>query len=153
MTFGTHITCLGNVMRGPLYDRSISDRYMAEAGPFGSVKDFHDWFSFLYKRRVPDPENIPDPYRQCLPDSSEIVFTHGDLHPSNIILSSTYPIRIIAIVDWEQAGWLPAYWEDRKAHYTSPTFGEWSEKYLPMILDQHKSTWEPWDYYTMSMGF
>lgn len=125
---------------------------MKEAGPFRSVKEFNDWFSGLYLRPVPDPENIPDPFRQHLPDDSEIVFTQGDLHQSNIIVSSSEPVRVLAVIDWEQAGWLPAYWEDRTAHYTCDYFGEWSEKYLPIILDQYKSTWEPWDYYTTSIG-
>jgi aminoglycoside phosphotransferase (APT) family kinase protein len=124
---------------------------MAEAGPFTSVKEFHDWFSSLYKRWVPDPENIPDPFRQDLSDDSEIVFTQGDLHPSNIILSSN-PWRVAAVIDWEQAGWLPAYWEDRKAQYTCFYRDEWSVKYLSKILDQYESTREPWDYYTTSMG-
>lgn len=125
---------------------------MSEAGPFASVKEFHDWFTSLYLRPVPDPHNIPDPFRQHLPDNSEVVFAHRDLHPSNIILSLTHPARVVAVVDWEQAGWLPAYWEDRKAHFTHIYSSEWSQKYLPMILDQYKSTWEPWDYYTTSMG-
>ncbi|KAK7178317.1 phosphotransferase enzyme family protein [Paraphaeosphaeria sporulosa] len=143
---------IGSIARDPLYDRAISIQYISEAGPFTSVKEFHDWFTSLYKRPTPDPQCVPDPFRQELPDDSEIVFTHGDLHPSNVIVSSSHPSRVVAIIDWEQAGWLPAYWEVRKAHYTCDYFGEWSEKYLPMILDQHKNTWDPWDYYTMSMG-
>ncbi|KAF2438884.1 kinase-like protein [Karstenula rhodostoma CBS 690.94] len=146
-------TFVGTIARGTLYDRAINPRYMAEAGPFTSVKEFHEWFTSLYKRPMPDPTiSVPDPYRQDLPDNSEIVFTHGDLHRSNIILSTSTPHRVVAIVDWEQAGWLPAYWEDRKAHVTSDYFGDWSEKYLPVVLDQYKSTWDPWDYYTTSMG-
>ena len=102
---------------------------------------------------MPDPHAVPlEPFRQCLPDDIEVVFTHGDLHRSNIILTLSSPPRVIAIVDWEQAGWLPAYWEDRKAHFTANYLGEWSEKYLPMILDQYTDTWEPWDYYTTAMG-
>jgi hypothetical protein len=148
-----HLNYAGNIARGPLYDRAISDKYLAEAGPFSSVKEFHDWFTSLYRRPVSDPENIPDPFRQELPDDSDIVFTHGDLHPSNMILSSRTPFRVMSIIDWEQAGWLPAYWEDRKAHFPFTYFGEWSEKYLPLIMDQHKRTWRAWDYYTISMGF
>ncbi|ORY09386.1 phosphotransferase enzyme family protein [Clohesyomyces aquaticus] len=143
---------IGNIARGPLYDRAISLKYMAEAGPFTSVKEFHDWFTNLFKRLVPDPENIPNPYRQDLSDDFEIVFTHKDLHPSNIILSSSDPPRVLAIIDWEQPGWLPAYWEDRKAHYTCSYTGAWSETYLPIILGQYKETWDPWDWYTTSMG-
>jgi serine/threonine protein kinase len=139
----------GNIVRGPLYDRPIAIQYHSEAGPFTTVKEFHDWFTFLHKRLVPDPHNVQDPYRQDLPDDSEIVFTHGDLHPSNIIVSAD---KVVAIIDWEQSGWLPAYWEDRKAHYTGNYAGEWSEEFLPIVLDQYKATWDPWDYYTTSMG-
>lgn len=148
----TDAKCTGSIARGPLYDRAIHDKYMAEAGPFPSVKAFHDWFTALYKRPMPDPETVPpEPFRNDLPDDCDIVFTQGDLHPSNVLVSLPSPPRVLAIVDWEQAGWLPAYWEDRKAHLTCDYFGEWSEKYLPLILDQYKSTWEPWDYYSTSM--
>lgn len=100
---------------------------------------------------MPDPETVPEPYRKDLPDDSEIVFTHGDLHRSNIIISSTPP-RVAALIDWEQSGWLPAYWEDRKVHWTSTYLSEWAVKYLPLILDQHESTREAWNYYTDSVG-
>ena len=147
------IRCVGNIARGPLYDRAISPKYMSEAGPFTSVKAFHNWFTFLCRRPMPDPHSVPvEPFRQWLPDDIEIKFTHGDLHRSNVLLTFSSPPRVIAIVDWEQAGWLPAYWEDCKARYTADYSGEWSVKYLPKILDQHANAYESWDYYTMSMG-
>ena len=59
-----------------------------------------------------------DPYRGMLPDTGEIKFTHGDLHRGNIIVSSAAPARILAIVDWAQAGWYRDYWEYCKALYT-----------------------------------
>ncbi|KAF2809782.1 uncharacterized protein BDZ99DRAFT_488604 [Mytilinidion resinicola] len=132
---------------------AINPSYRAEAGPFTSVKAFHDWFTFLYKRPMPDPHTVPpEPFRQDLPDDSKIVFTHGDLHRSNVILSLSKPARVVAVIDWEQAGWLPAYWEDCKARFTCSYYGEWPEKYLPIILHQYESTWDPWNYYTSSMG-
>jgi len=100
---------------------------------------------------MPDPETVLEPYRKDLPDDSEIVFTHGDLHRSNIIVSCTPP-RVAAIIDWEQSGWLPAYWEDCKAHWTSTYLGNWAVQYLPLILDQHEKTREAWDYYTDPVG-
>ncbi|KAF2186883.1 hypothetical protein K469DRAFT_725557 [Zopfia rhizophila CBS 207.26] len=45
------------------------------------------------------------PYRSSLPDHVLIVFTHADLHPSNIILSSRSNPHVIAIIDWHQSGW------------------------------------------------
>ena len=64
------------------------------------------------------PEDIPDPYRQLLPDDSSVVFTH-DLHASNIIVSENHPCRIVAMIDWEQSGWYPDYGEFYKAEFTA----------------------------------
>ncbi|KNG89484.1 hypothetical protein ANOM_002282 [Aspergillus nomiae NRRL 13137] len=144
---------IGNVVRASLYDRAFHLSYMSEAGPFATVRDFHEWFTFLPRRRMSDPYSVPvEPFRHDLPDNSTIKFTHGDLHRSNIIVTLFPPYRILAIIDWEQSGWLPAYWEARKAQYTAHWREEWSVRYLPMILDPYTSTWEPWDWYTGSMG-
>lgn len=100
-----------------------------------------------------DPYSVPiEPFRHELPDDSAIVFTHNDFYQSNIIVTATRPYRLLAIVDWEQSGWLPAYWEARKALWSVGREEEWSTKYLPMILELYSSTWEPWDYYTLAMG-
>ncbi|KAB8259852.1 kinase-like domain-containing protein [Aspergillus pseudonomiae] len=144
---------IGNVVRESLYDRAFHISYMSEAGPIATVREFHEWFTFLPRRRMSDPYSVPvEPFRHDLPDNSTIKFTHGDLHRSNIIVTPFAPYRILAIVDWEQSGWLPAYWEARKAQYTAHWREEWSVRYLPMILDPYTSTWEPWDWYTSSMG-
>ncbi|KAJ5130650.1 Aminoglycoside phosphotransferase [Penicillium bovifimosum] len=126
---------------------------LPEAGPFNTVQEFHGWFTFLYRKPMPDPYSVPiEPFRQDLPDDSEIKSTHGDLHRSNVLITRSEPYHVLAIVDWEQSGWLPVYWEARKAQYTADRNDEWSTKYLPMILCQFTSTWDPWDYYTTAMG-
>ena len=150
-TFDINIKYPGSITRGNYYERALFLYSQSETGPFTSVKDFHDWFILQYKRKMPDPETVLEPYRKDLPDDSEIVFTHGDLHRSNIIVSCTPP-RVAAIIDWEQSGWLPAYWEDCKAHWTSTYLGNWAVQYLPLILDQHEKTREAWDYYTDPVG-
>ncbi|EFW20440.1 conserved hypothetical protein [Coccidioides posadasii str. Silveira] len=70
-----------------------------------------------------------------------IKFTHADLHRHNIIVSKTLPPQIVAIIDWEQAGWYPEYWAWCKACYTSDYEGEWRLRYMPMFLipyhDEH----------------
>ncbi|KAL7628852.1 hypothetical protein AAE478_000367 [Parahypoxylon ruwenzoriense] len=43
-----------------------------------------------------------------LPRSSVSVFTHGDLAPRNIMVQES---RITGIIDWENSGWFPDYWE------------------------------------------
>lgn len=57
-------------------------------GSFKSVSAFHDWFTTL-KRPVSlrGPEAPPHSNRSWLPDNVPIVFTHSDLHRSNIIIS------------------------------------------------------------------
>ncbi|KAF4445642.1 phosphotransferase enzyme family protein [Fusarium austroafricanum] len=122
-------------------------------GPFATVRNFHDWFTFLHRKPMPDPYSVPvEPFRHDLPDDCAIKFTHGDFHRSNIIVTPSPPYHTLAIVDWEQSGWLPEYWESRKAQYTAWRTEEWSTIYLPMIMDQFSSTWDPWDYYTTAMG-
>ncbi|KAE8153130.1 phosphotransferase enzyme family protein [Aspergillus avenaceus] len=144
---------IGNVMKEPLYDRAFHVNHMHEAGPFTTVHDFHDWFTFLHRRPMSNPYSVPvEPFRHDLPDNCAIKFTHGDLHRSNIIDTTTYPYRILAVVDWEQSGWLPEYWESRKAQYTADRAEPWSTTSLPMILDQYTSTWDAWDYYIFAMG-
>ena len=43
---------------------------------------------------------------------NDIVFTHGDLDPRNILVENGH---VSGIVDWEQAGWYLEYWEYVKA--------------------------------------
>lgn len=38
-----------------------------------------------------------------------VVFTHGDLAPRNIMVSEEG--KVTGVIDWEDAGWYPAYWE------------------------------------------
>ncbi|KAJ6050073.1 uncharacterized protein N7446_005684 [Penicillium canescens] len=51
-----------------------------KAGPFFTVKDFNDWFSYLPQAWLPTSKKYNDPYRSLLPDGGVIKFTHSDLH-------------------------------------------------------------------------
>ncbi|KAH1845173.1 hypothetical protein KXX54_009628 [Aspergillus fumigatus] len=144
---------VGNIARASFDDGALGLDCISAEGPFTTVKEFHDWFTFLCRRWLPDPYSVRiEPYRYELPDDCAIKFTHGDLHRSNIVIRSCRPYRILAIFDWEQSGWFPAYWEARKAQYTAWMTEEWTTTYLPMILDMYTDTVEPWGYYTMSIG-
>ncbi|KAL3468864.1 kinase-like protein [Aspergillus californicus] len=59
----------------------------------------------------------------------DIVFTHGDLNPRNILAENG---KITGIVDWENAGWFPEYWEYTKAHYSVRSLMRW----LANVIDQ-----------------
>lgn len=45
-----------------------------------------------------------------------LVFTHGDIAGRNIMMDG---VRVVALIDWEGAGWFPAHWEYCKARYAS----------------------------------
>ncbi|KAK6335001.1 hypothetical protein TWF718_010442 [Orbilia javanica] len=126
---------LGSIGRQPLLDVICEDDNNL-AGPFITIAAFHDWLNNRVLRRFPDPEAMI-PLRKILPDNASIVFSHGDLHPKNILLSPTKLSKIVAIVDWHQSGWYPSYWERCKAEWGN--LGDWASKYLPEALDSSYS--------------
>jgi len=54
-----------------------------------------------------------------------LVFTHGDLSSLNILASGD---DIVGIVDWETAGWYPAYWEYTTAWHVNPQNEFWRDE-------------------------
>ena len=75
-------------------------------GPFSIVKDFNAWFAALANRPCRKLAEYVDPIRSGLSDHASIVFTHGDLYRSNIIVSrsSDGPPRVRAIIEQHQSG-------------------------------------------------
>ena len=77
------------------------------------------------------PENL----RDRLPRSSTSTFTHGDLCPRNIMVDSSG--RITGVLDWENAGWYPDYWE--YANILKPSVDddwmEWMDRTKPVKWD------------------
>ncbi|KAM0557028.1 hypothetical protein ACHAPJ_005708 [Fusarium lateritium] len=107
---------IGSVNRGPLQDRFF--RIDDEKGPLSTIKEFNDWLFAIATRQDPQPGkeiqglDHPDMYRDMLPDHGNIYFTHGDLTLGNIMVSGSPDSYVITgIIDWEQAGWYPEYWE------------------------------------------
>ncbi|OAQ68345.1 tyrosine-protein kinase, active site protein [Pochonia chlamydosporia 170] len=69
------------------------------------------------------PRPVRDAFARQQRNNHRIVFTHGDLSPRNIIVSND---RIVGIVDWEEAGWFPEYWEYVKFFLrTGAEDGDW----------------------------
>ncbi|CAG8175671.1 unnamed protein product [Penicillium salamii] len=123
-----------------------------KTGPFLTIKDFNDWFSCLPQSRLSPSKKYNDPYRHFLPDGGDIKVTHGDLHRGNIMISSSKPARILAIVDWGQAGWYPDYWEYCKALYTCWYEDEWRRDWVDNFLSPRLREFEVFAEYTMAMG-
>ena len=100
------------------------------AGPFSKVSEFNDYFIFLaWTRPEPPPTRCEHPMRPGLPDDNPVFFTHADLNPANIIVSvsPSEPPAIKSILDFEQSGWYPAYWEGCKCRWNAGNSSAWSE--------------------------
>ncbi|KAF2820365.1 hypothetical protein CC86DRAFT_398073 [Ophiobolus disseminans] len=147
---------LGRIDRKPLLDIVFTDELKTPAGPFNTVKEFHDWLSALTKIGMeihwPDPSQIPDPFREFLPDNSRIVFTHADLHPSNIMMSADASGHVLAVIDWHQSGWYPQYWEFCKARFTSDFKSDWATEYIPQFVDVEEC-YDSWARYPHTLGY
>lgn len=95
---------IGSLEQRPAID---ARRDRNQGGPFFSEAAFNE---FLLGNTI---STTPTIYRKMLKDllsstSHKVLFTHGDLSPTNIIVKEG---RIVGIVDWEYAGWYPEHWE------------------------------------------
>lgn len=93
---------------GGILDWRIPDS-QSEKLRFHTETDFHNCLTEMMthdtRRHAAKSHAIPH----------AVVFTHGDLNPRNILAENG---KITGIVDWENAGFFPEYWEYTKMHYT-----------------------------------
>ena len=96
-------------------------------GPFPSETTFNE---FLLSNII---SSTPRVYRNMLQillsTTHKIVFTHGDLSMTNIIVREG---RIVSLLDWETAGWYPEYWEF--VQFFRAAHGEYRD-YADIIFD------------------
>lgn len=89
--------------------------YVRTSGPIYNEAEFND---FLLRTPL---KSISSSYlkwlRSCLRDDHQIILSHGDLNPKNIILLDEQDgnVSISGIIDWEMGGWYPEYWDALKA--------------------------------------
>lgn len=127
---------------GSLWDSRVS-RISTRFGPFATIQEFHFWLrdGFRFddlKHQAKFDERFSGQDGQDLADMEAMqdglwpppVFTHGDLNPSNILVRGE---EVVAIIDWEFAGWYPHYWEYTAAWLTAVVFQHW-RKNLPHFL-------------------
>jgi aminoglycoside phosphotransferase len=123
---------IGSCNGGPAYDHRLNNGH--PCGPFISESDFKD-FLVAPVARCPRKELVYH-YRQQLVDNHRVVFTHADLCGEHIFVEPTTG-RITGLIDWEMAGWWPAYWE-----YTRSRFGNryemWWKKLVANVLDPYQ---------------
>lgn len=89
-----------------------------------------------------------------LPYNNPFVFTHGDLSLCNIMVARrqpNVPLRIAAIIDWEQSGWMPLSWDSYKARAAEES--EEKRRYLAIITgDIDDDVYLAFDTFVMSLG-
>ncbi|KAJ5577142.1 hypothetical protein N7535_004068 [Penicillium sp. DV-2018c] len=99
-----------------------------EGGPFDSEQQFNE---FILGDIVTSAPDLLRHYAKfALMNNHEIVFTHADFAPRNILVEGG---RVTAILDWEYAGWYPEHWEYIQALRQLKPMPDWPE-YLPRIL-------------------
>ncbi|RBR03966.1 hypothetical protein FVER53590_29578 [Fusarium verticillioides] len=107
---------ISNAVGGPCYDyRTVACQDYDEErgdffGPFTDEEEFNDTL------RTPA---LPDAFHST---GHDIVFTHSDINMRNVLIHNG---RISGIVDWENSGWFPDYWEYTKAHYVTKLNMRW----------------------------
>lgn len=143
---------LGSVSKGPVPHRFFwsPEPYPAINGPFEREEDFSmamakraqgawdtsntttKWTSEWLARHLPKVLN-----------GHRCVFTHGDFQMKNILVeespdghdeSDSPSWKVTALLDWEDAGWYPDYWEYSCCFIDFGMEDDWPEK-LEKILD------------------
>lgn len=140
---GTYIGGLGKTTcRDPIFDAWWGDKPI-EYGPFESESFFNEGIIQALRNRFPpnprpiDPES-PRYVSEYINHQTvrslkghQIVFTHGDLRPDNVIVK---PDCSVVIIDWGLSGYRPEYWEYFRAMVTIPIKESWdlvTEQYIP----------------------
>ncbi|EPE33411.1 Protein kinase-like (PK-like) [Glarea lozoyensis ATCC 20868] len=110
---------ISNASGGPCLDYRIGG---SPVGPFHNEKEFSE---SLRLGILPDLVHRHD---------HEIVFTHSDLNMRNILVHNG---KISGIVDWENAGWFPDYWEYTKCHFGARINRRWLKMVEEVFGDKY----------------
>ncbi len=67
------------------------------------------------------------------------------------------PLCVAAVIDWQQSGWYPAYWEYCKSRWAwSTKVGvAWEKMYLPLVMEvtpYEGDCYNYWDHFVLARG-
>ena len=121
-------------LSGRCRDIRTSDRY--------TESPVHDEASFNEFLLTSPGSRVSNSYKtwikSMLRTDHRIVFTHGDLHPRNIMVVDLEDggVSLSGIFDWEASGFYPEYWEHLKAFNTRDARDEsdWWTSLPPAII-------------------
>ncbi|KAK4150616.1 kinase-like domain-containing protein [Chaetomidium leptoderma] len=97
-----------NVSGGTITDRRASGP--DGCGPYNSEADLNSHLAKGVEKYL--KQDLPNAFSRA----HKSVFTHGDLFFSNVLVDGG---RLSGIVDWENAGFMPEYWDFTKAMWAS----------------------------------
>jgi aminoglycoside phosphotransferase (APT) family kinase protein len=126
-----NIGLIGSCSGGPTRDPRQFTVYTK--GPFTTEAEFNDFYFHLLEG-IPKP--ISDALRKVGKTNHRIVFSHGDLSQHNIIVKNN---QIVALIDWEYAGWYPEHWEYVKffdRYSENRDWKDYAEIIFPQIYDE-----------------
>ncbi|KAG7088441.1 hypothetical protein E1B28_012433 [Marasmius oreades] len=103
-------TKLGSVTGGP-YDNRFMDYPWQPEHAFPSISEYLEYYRGIFLEFC--GAEYVDKLFSCFPTEELVHFTHGDLLPQNILVDGS---KITAIIDWETAGYYPAFWEYCRMH-------------------------------------
>ena len=105
-------------------------------GPFPDASSFNEYVmrTSPYKNWERLEKIVPKSYTK----HHRVVFSHGDLHISNILMHQG---RLSGLIDWECAGWYPEYWDYTIAIYHTKLLVYWANS-LGRIFPQYKEELE-----------
>lgn len=103
------LRALGGVYLGRLDGDGVvlPSIFTRSGGPFKTVAEMHHWL-VRPPRSKPEMSMYHHQITSQLGADYPIVFTHGDIAARNIIIRDG---RVVALLDWEFAGFYPEYWE------------------------------------------
>lgn len=122
----TELRSVQGLFIGPVDGSSCYDPiFSEESGEFGPFKSEAEFNEGLVKAMKLLQENTwvdqVAKFVRAIPPHG-IVLTHGDLSPRNILIRGD---QVVAILDWEFAGFYPEYWEYIKALFYPDWQSEW----------------------------
>ena len=121
-----------------LYGQSYRDSRLSSGpvGPFPSEDVFDDFLIDVADRWI--DKRLTVDTRRKMRNDNRIVFTHGDLAPRNILVKGG---KVVALIDWEESGWMPEHWEFIKATWCTGLEGDatWDDAIFGFLTREYET--------------
>jgi aminoglycoside phosphotransferase len=120
-------TGVSNICGGPICDQRLPrDAYW---GPYPSIREFHRELRNGIEADSLSHDEHGAQVQKLISFHDSVcetpIFTHGDLSSLNLLADGD---RVVGIVDWETAGWMPSYWEYTSACDVNPQNRFWARE-------------------------